>query len=824
TASNNDSLILNAVDIRSCAQIIRYTCKCGYSYAIATYSQSAKAMRCPGCKNNVIDGAIYLSKIGNQKLDKTQITEPIKSIDQPGYIGEQVNNTINHSVRTIFLQTEKQKETDPLYLYICEPSLHFWPLAISELENLDESFPDSLFVNQAFEAYKRVHKNFRRILVLEKQLATADPALRNRFEKQRMIIDDFLTDNHQKIVKILSTWTQQMVSLKETNKTNALRTSFTRKDLFIGFDENETLQSLVIDVMTKFPKDNEETIIKRCKATLIDIAFSDGIIRASRSNVVPEINQWCNVYFRHLTDEHIPLQNHDCLGSFFAQLQNRIKRFWEESDDQMLIIQCDVTTRDQNHMSSLNFTCGWKQVTIEVLMPQEKNLSTILNDIMKCPLLIECLKTCALERIKEISTDDWQYKAPIAKILFVLEKLSVAKSIISINQTRRNQYLIPFLKTIFLDPKILNINDLPEPKPDLYVMSELFYDLKLPFSYYFMKKINGFKTAWGDELVKLKENPDNCNDDELSHDAFENAVQGFSEYVKTSLPAINYQVFKDFSEWFFDDFVTVMVANNADKKDSELFAKLVQLYIGKDKAFDPVLLHIYWWKYSNVISADLQLAQMCPSIINEFMLKELIPLPNIKEIIKLGLDSDKQNGLSKKFVEHVLGILSKFEKNEQNLSLQRSFIMRCLDTIPLDSVFRQHLYNNILSQKDPIPLMGSIITKIFWKEEDAINEPFLRILQDSKEILQASPRLKVINSALKNNNLDSSMATLCCDIIQKELFVEMNISEAAQYFKHAVEYDYNIKHNYGPTHKESLHRLSLHRLYSIRSITSSEVI
>ncbi|KAF0511314.1 e3 ubiquitin-protein ligase [Gigaspora margarita] len=255
-----------------------------------------------------------------------------------------------------------------------------------------------------------------------------------------------------------------MVSMKETNKTNVLRTSFTRKDVFIGFDENETLQSLVIDVMTKFPEDNEEAIIKRCKAALIDIASSDGIIRASRSNVDPgEIDQWCNVYFRHLTDEHIPLQNHDSLRSFFgqllftnmtisrfiintfsnintdiseclrdlltfqvdklstfkteAQLQNRIKRFWEESDDQMLILQCDVTTvnagciklakfiieqfqnefsrknpdyikyvciilhiqREQYYMSSFNFMCGWKQVTIETLMPQEKNFSTILN-------------------------------------------------------------------------------------------------------------------------------------------------------------------------------------------------------------------------------------------------------------------------------------------------------------------------------------------------------------------------------------------------------------------------------------------------------------
>ncbi|CAG8839519.1 41261_t:CDS:2, partial [Gigaspora margarita] len=395
------------------------------------------------------------------------------------------------------------------------------------------------------------------------------------FEKQRMIINDILTDDHQKIVKILSTSTQQMVSMKVTN---TLRTSFTRKDLFIGFDENETLQT-----------------------ALIDIASSDGIIRASRSIVDPgEIDQYISECLRDLFTCQV-----NKLSTFMteAQLQNRIKRFWEESEDQMLVVQCDVTTVD----------AGWIKLAKFIIEQFQNEFSRKNPDYIK-------YVSRALEWIKENSTDDWQFivasdkkllypytsfsaallaylrllvRHPIAKILFVLEKLSVTKSIVSINQTRRNQDLIPFLKTSFLDPIILNINDLPEPKPDRY-------------------------TAWGDELEKLREIPDNCDDDELSHVAFENAVQGFNENVKTSLLAINDQVFTDFSERFFYDFVTVMVANDADKKDSELFAKLVQLYIGKDKAFDPVLLHIYWWKHSNVILADLQLVQMFPTVINEF--------------------------------------------------------------------------------------------------------------------------------------------------------------------------------------------------------------
>ncbi|CAG8833247.1 870_t:CDS:2, partial [Cetraspora pellucida] len=214
------------------------------------------------------------------------------------------------------------------------------------------------------------------------------------------------------------------------------------------------------------------------------------------------------------------------------------------------------------------------------------HIRTLKTDIMKCPLLIECLKESALKWIEENSTDDWQYKVasdkkllypypsfsaallaylrslvrrPIAKMLFVLEKLSVTKTFISISQKKRNDILITFLRTIFLDPKVLNTNELLEPRPDQYVMPELFYDLKFPFSYYFMKKINEFRTTWEDELAKLRENPENCDDDQrLSHDVFENAVRGFN-------------------------FITVIVANDADKKDSELLARLLQQHIGKDK-------------------------------------------------------------------------------------------------------------------------------------------------------------------------------------------------------------------------------------------------
>ncbi|CAG8807890.1 34630_t:CDS:2, partial [Racocetra persica] len=291
--------------------------------------------------------------------------------------------------------------------------------------------------------------------------------------------------------------------------------------------------------------------------------------------------------------------------------------------------------------------------------------------IMKSPLLIGCLKTCALKWIKENSDDDWKYQVasdkkllfpypsftaallayirafvrrPIAQILFVLEKLSVTKTFISINQKERNQDLISFLETIFFDPKVLNINDLSEPRPNHYVMSENFYDLKFPFSYYFMKKINEFRTIWENELAILREYPESFDDNqELSHDAFENTIRGFKKKV---------------------------------------------LYTGKDKVFDPVVLHIYWWKYSNVLLAAVQLTQLCPSVINEFLQKmpgvtfEIFLVDKVIEMMLdkiLRKDNAIQLGKWQQEVVKILSLSAKILKTNKLRSYQLLHI--CYDIV-----------------------------------------------------------------------------------------------------------------------------------------------
>ncbi|PKK80816.1 hypothetical protein RhiirC2_723487 [Rhizophagus irregularis] len=339
-----------------------------------------------------------------------------------------------------------------------------------------------------------VAPTFRCILVMdESKLEKADPPLLNRFEKQKMTMNDTLTQQEHELVDTLKEWTKLISTI--TDKKNMLNIElkgFTEKDLFIGFDESETLQSLVIDVKKSFPEAEEDEILFKCKEKLVKIASSDGMIRAERSNLnLEEVKQWKNIYFNeqhhdNLTDhiqyclsdnenynegfeglqiiintfsnintdiksrlQYITSCQIDKLSTFKteSQFQNRIKYFWNESQDKMLILQCDVTTinagciklakflieqyrneylqkrrlqsqlqqdteqsiswslknsqskqpqkdlpikhvciilhihrEQENSLASFNFMCGWDQVTIETLLPQEKDLSLLLND------------------------------------------------------------------------------------------------------------------------------------------------------------------------------------------------------------------------------------------------------------------------------------------------------------------------------------------------------------------------------------------------------------------------------------------------------------
>src|SRR6266498_1817720 len=103
-------------------------------------------------------------------------------------------------------------------------------------------------------------------------------------------------------------------------------------------------------------------------------------------------------------------------------------------------------------------------------------------------------------------------------------------------------------------------------------------------------------------------------------------------------------------------------------------------------------------------------------IVNDLVATKTIPLDSIREIVQLGLSSDEQEILSEKFVNTVLDKLDKLGQDEKNIIPRRSFIMRCLALIPIESDVRLSFYQKLFS-KEPFPLMGAIIERIFIKED-----------------------------------------------------------------------------------------------------------
>ncbi|RIA93442.1 hypothetical protein C1645_819410, partial [Glomus cerebriforme] len=893
------------------------------------------------------------------------------------------------------------------------------------------------FTRVALGAYANpmlfVSPHFKCILVMdEKKLASADPPLLNRFEKQKMSINDTLDEKQNVLVENLSDWAKRMSTLVGGSTSMTQRQSrnkFTQKDLFIGFNEDETIQSLVIDIAKKNPKAEEDEILEKCKECLIAIASSDGIIRAEQSTLEQdEVNRWKRVYFHQ--------QHHDSLYDYFtslfkqeislatpkghlvivntfsnintdvksclqgllrcqvdklstfkteAQLSNRVKHFWLESDDHMLILQCDVTTvnagciklakfiieqfrnefitkkdqteqeipmkhaciilhihRDQEStLVSFNFMCGWKQMTIETLsrndIPTSSLLDGSLSDIINStypfekilqqellwcllcmkypsndksvnhikvlnekipgyPKFIESLKAKTLEWVEEKSTNDWQFKVasnkqnlypyasfslalqahiktlvrkPIAQILCALERLSATKTFFYVddlsNSKEKDEGLLKFWQQIYMDidKKIVKIEDLPDPKPDGYIMpAGSLYDLKFPFSLYFMKQIDNFKRYYEEEIALLQQDDDNVDNttNELYDWVIDEHLIKFKNNILTSILQLKDSPLEWVPELYFNDFVTVIAANDGGNKNTRMLAIILKLLIGADKVYQPIFLHTYWWKNANEVLALLQLAQMAPTIIQnieiqgtaivgasleQYLVKEVtkmmfqricgnfggainahlidrwqhdvtkvlslgskitraknlrdlqllrivndlvasktIPLDNIKEIVQLGLSSDRKVVLSERFVNTVLDKLDNLEQNEKNSIPKRSFVMRCLTLIPIGSDVRLSLYKRLFSN-EPFPLMGVIIERIILKEEAEHEDIFFTIINNPKAALRQSARLNIINNCLKD--LDTNMATLCCDTIEQTFFMNEELVNLEPYFGHALE-------------------------------------
>ncbi|GBC14823.1 hypothetical protein GLOIN_2v1781959 [Rhizophagus irregularis DAOM 181602=DAOM 197198] len=223
------------------------------------------------------------------------------------------------------------------------------------------------FTRVALGAYANpmlyVSQYFKCIVVMdESNLTSVNPSLFNRFEKQKLSINDMLDDKQKLLIEYLDNWIKQMSTLVKTNSGIDLNNRFTRRDLFIGFNKDETLQSLMFYITKNNLEANDNEILEKCKESLIAIASADGIIRAGLSILEQdEVDRWKHVYFNQ--------QHHNGLSNYFDALFDQDK-LCSDPKGQLVII---------NTFSKI--TVDFKSCLQDYLRYQVHNLSTIKTEV-----------------------------------------------------------------------------------------------------------------------------------------------------------------------------------------------------------------------------------------------------------------------------------------------------------------------------------------------------------------------------------------------------------------------------------------------------------
>uniref|UniRef100_A0A8H4B3K0 E3 ubiquitin-protein ligase n=1 Tax=Gigaspora margarita TaxID=4874 RepID=A0A8H4B3K0_GIGMA len=621
-----------------------------------------------------------------------------------------------------------------------------------------------------------VHENFRCILVLnEKDVFISDPPLLNRFEKQRMTMSDIIDDDMESLLKTLKEWSKQISTLVNVEKDIASK--FNENDIFIGFDKEETLQSLVIHNFNNNSELKDE-ILHKCKELLIGIALPDGIVRSKKSMLSNnEIDYWHNFYFQQdhedlpsyirsllrdaknargfssiiYTFSNVNTDIESCLKKILncqvdklstfnseTQFRSRVKHFWLESRDNILILQCDMDAanseciklakfiieqykkqfmaskysatqtkhvciilhlRKENlisTISSFNFMCGWDLFTLETLTPQEhslkvyldKDLMSILKTVYKFEDVVDCeliwcltrldfppsyqsadyikslaqkiphhkqfmnwMKDRTIEYLHNNQFKDWQLEVainkkylylcssfsialqtyinhqvrePIARLLYALEKLSgllildsddlfhEANKNCNEDNDEENDATFTSWEPIIMDTEIVNIKNIKAP----YILTDSLHGLKLPFSRYFMKQINKFRSIYQDDLM-IERVPDNIDEKtgNLKSHIIDNCIEKFSEHLISIVPVLKLPQIK-FPNLYFNDFTTIVSHGKTDK--SQILRRIISYNMGQEVP-DPIRLHVFWWENEDLILNELQLVLLFPSNIDEIL-------------------------------------------------------------------------------------------------------------------------------------------------------------------------------------------------------------
>src|SRR6266542_2383170 len=211
------------------------------------------------------------------------------------------------------------------------------------------------------------------------------------------------------------------------------------------------------------------------------------------------------------------------------------------------------------------------------------------EQILNNPNFVQCIKTKTFEWVSK-NCKNWQcevalnkkslsefthfslalrnyvimiIKQTIAKILYLLEKLSAMSTFFNNenNESNVKKELSDLWKQFFMDNTIINIDNLSEPKPSVYMMTCSVNELEFPFSYYFMNQINYYKN-----------------------------------FIKIVLSTYHIRL--------------------ASKEKLDFILRSL-IGVTGNEIVDPFILHIYLWKFENEILIQLKLVESFPHIITK---------------------------------------------------------------------------------------------------------------------------------------------------------------------------------------------------------------
>ncbi|CAG8632902.1 13269_t:CDS:10, partial [Gigaspora margarita] len=424
-----------------------------------------------------------------------------------------------------------------------------------------------------------------------------------------------------------------------------------------------------------------------------------------------------------------------------------------------------------------------------------EHIRQLVHKIPRCMKLVNCLKARTEEwlQVKANLSDNWQlnialdqkflslypsfYSAlemyirllirkPIAKLLYILEKYNAITPLFSWDDEND---LFKFWKQIFMNKKIINIDEIfMDPQPNLYRIPGNHLNLRFPFSHYFMKQIDQYKSLYQKELENWYEQPENWDVDDNLHPE---VIDEFSAKILAMITTLTPEILQLAKSLYFEDFVTIQSANAGYLNESDV--KLLQFIFRRLRDNEtlncPVKLHIFWWDNSDTIIAELKLARMCPSIsefksnlpkdvhfrnyvINEIVIVMLGKIISLKDetidelIVANYLDKWQQQ------VIDILSLCSNFENYLESKSLQ--FLRICNDLVSNDSI-------NILNIIDTISIQLE-------------HDPEYNL---SQEFVDSALKLFGMPATEQSNTSQCSFFRRCLDIIPIDSPVRIHLYE-----------------------------------------------